>query len=196
MTKATFGNAASAAMGNVNGPGKPKWKVSRTRYAISLIALVLVGFVFAAFALGHIGNYEVISNSMAPTLFKGDRVIVDQRPHLTTVGGDVVALRDPENPVNLMTKRIVAVEGQTVEVIDGHLNVNGKPWAPPGLPTARIETKRTREPMTVPKDQVFVVGDNVNNSEDSLVFGSISAESVKGKLLFIYWPPSRMGRVH
>ncbi|MBM3333984.1 signal peptidase I [Candidatus Sumerlaeota bacterium] len=183
-------------MGNVSGADKPKWKVSRTRYIVSLAILVVVGFVFAAFALGHIGNYEVISNSMAPTLLKGDRVIVDQRPSLVTDVGDVVALKDPENPVNLMTKRIAAVAGQQVEVINGLLHVNAKPWAPPGLPATRIEAKRPHGPMTVAKDEVFVVGDNINNSEDSLVFGPVSADSVKGRLLFIYWPPSRMGRVH
>jgi signal peptidase I len=174
---------------------KPKRKVSRLRYAISLVVLVIVLLVYAGFASGRIGNYEVISNSMLPTLRKGDRVLVDQRHNHVPADGDVIALEDPEDTRGFLTKRIGALSGQTVEISEGFLLVDGKEWAPPGASPVPVPPDRHVDALTLGEEQVFVLGDNVQNSEDSLAFGPVSTKSIKGKVLLIYWPPARMGRV-
>jgi len=187
--------AVASANIPVSGESKPKRKVSRLRYVISVIVLGLVTFVYAALALGHIGNYEVISGSMLPTLHEGDRVLVDQRYHSTPAVGDVVVLTDPESPGELLTKRVAATAGQTVEIADGFLLVDGKKWAPDGLPPTRLSGDRQLQRTTIGEGEVFVLGDNVQVSEDSLAFGPVPVRSIKGRLLFIYWPPSRIRRV-
>jgi len=154
--------------------------------------LGVVGLVFASFALGHIGNYEVISNSMAPTLLKGDRVLVDQRPHYAPAVGDVVVLNDPESPRQLLTKRVAAAAGHTVQIATGYLLVDGKKWAPASLPSPPIPDRQLPR-TTIGKGEIFILGDNIENSEDSLAFGPVAVASVKGRLLFIYWPPNRIG---
>jgi len=174
---------------------RPRRKVSRLRYAASLVALALVALVFTAFALGHIGNYEVISNSMAPTLLKGDRVLVDQRPYYVPSVGDVVALEDPEAPGSLLTKRVAAVGGQTVEIVDGYVVVDGRRWAPPGRKPSQVSPESRLNKVKLGEGEIFVLGDNSGNSEDSLFFGPVPASSVRGKVLFIYWPPGRVGKV-
>jgi len=179
----------------MNGEAKPKRRISRLRYAISLVVLVVVLLVYAGFASGRIGNYEVISNSMLPTLRKGDRVLVDQRRAYVPADGDVVALADPEDTGAFLTKRIGALSGQSVETSDGYLLVDGKKWAPPGVSPVPVPSDRQLDALELGMNQVFVLGDNVENSEDSLAFGPVPAKSIKGKVLLIYWPPSRMGRV-
>lgn len=187
--------AESLAKTEAAAESRPKRKVSRQRYAISVVVLAVVALVYAGFATGHVGNYEVISNSMAPTLLKGDRVLVDQRPHRIATPGDVIVLNDPESSGQLLTKRVAAVEGQKVEIAGDYLVVDGERWAPGELDPIPLSPDRQLRRMTIGKDEVFVVGDNIDNSEDSLVFGPVPAQSVKGKVLFIYWPPARAGRV-
>lgn len=182
-------------MSAMEGKTKRKRTVSRLRYAVGVVVLGVVGLIFASFALGHVGNYEVISNSMAPTLLKGNRVLVDQRPHYVPAVGDVVVFDDPESAGNLLTKRVAATAGQTVEIADGYLLVDGHKWAPPEQSLSRVPDGRQMERVELRKDEIFVLGDSLGNSQDSVEFGPVAARSVKGKVWFIYWPPARVGRV-
>jgi len=174
---------------------KPRRKVSRLRYAVGVVVLGVVGLIFASFALGHVGNYEVISNSMAPTLFKGYRVLVDQRPHYVPQVGDVIVFEDPETAGDLLTKRVAATAGQTVEIADGFLLVDGREWAPPKQSPSRVPPDRHMERVKLRKGEVFVLGDSLENSEDSVEFGPVATKSVKGKLWLVYWPPGHVSRV-
>jgi len=175
---------------------KSRRRVSRLRYAISIVVLALCGLVYAGFATQSLVSYEVISGSMAPTLLKGDRVLVHQWRGYQPVVDDLVALVDPEDERDfLLTKRVAAVEGQTVEIAGGYLYVDGEKWAVPGRQPMPVPPDRHLAPLTIGRGEVFVLGDNVENSEDSLAFGPVKADTVKGKVLFIYWPPSRMGKV-
>jgi signal peptidase I len=187
--------AAALAKTEAASDSKPRRKVSRLRYAISIAMLGVVGLAYVGLASGRIGNYEVISNSMAPTLVKGDRVLVDQRLHYSPAIGDVVVLADPQNSGELLTKRVAAAAGQTVEVVDGYFMVDGKKWMPSDLPPTALSSDRQLQRTIIGEDEFFLVGDNIDNSEDSLAFGPVSARSVKGRLLFTYWPPARIGRI-
>jgi signal peptidase I len=178
--------------------GRPKRKrkrISTLRYVVGGVALLILGLIWASFASGRVGNYEVISNSMAPTLVKGDRVLVDQNPQYTPEVGDVVALGDPKGSLEMLTKRVAAVAEQVVEIQDGYLLVDGKKWAPPGMAAIRMPTERHMLRTEIRPGEVFVVGDESEVSEDSVEFGPVGAFSVKGRLWLLYWPPSHLGRV-
>jgi signal peptidase I len=86
-------------------------------------------------------------------------------------------------------KRVVALPGETVEVRQGQVYVDGRrliePYLPPGTSTANLTTTK------IPPDQIFVLGDNRSNSSDSRVFGPIRRASVVGRAIATVWPPGR-----
>ena len=88
-------------------------------------------------------------------------------------------------------KRVVGVEGDTVEGRDGEVLVNGEPvdegYLPGGFETEPFP------PIEVPDGMIFVMGDNRANSDDSRSFGPIPAENVIGRALLLVWPPSEIG---
>jgi signal peptidase I len=174
---------------------KRKPTISRTRNVIGFFSLGVLAIVFGSFALGEVGNYEIVSDSMAPTLVKGDRVLVNQHGSGDIRVGDVIALEDPEQPGGLLTKRVAAVGGQRVVIVGNYVLIDGKRWAPPGRAPRPVLDDLPYRRVTVGDDQIFVLGDNVGKSEDSLYFGPVPAESVRGKLIMKYWPPEHAGLI-
>jgi signal peptidase I len=141
------------------------------------------------------------SNSMDPTLHIGDRLLVDkvsyrwQPPHR----GDVVVFAPPPQLTRLgyetgqaFIKRIIGEPGQTVEVVQGQVLVDGQPLQEPYIlePPAY-----TLNPVTVPPRQVFVMGDNRNDSNDSHVWGGLPQQNIIGRARFRFWPLDRLGSV-
>ena len=125
----------------------------------------------------------VSGDSMYPTLHSGDRVIYNRRT-ADYKAGDVIVLKRPDGEE--FVKRIVAVAGDTVNIQNGKVYVNGEEEKLDG-PVG--ETKASDEgdveyPVTVQDDQVFVLGDNREVSEDSRMFGAVSLDDVKGKIVW------------
>lgn len=133
---------------------------------------------------------------MVPTIMPGDRVFADMlsfrfRPPRR---GEVVVVKVPPQVVaesDIFIKRVVAVAGQEVQVVNGKLYVDG---------TEAIERYvANRDPrqqfplVRVPESTVFVMGDNRPNSKDSTFFGPIRHDHVLGRAVFTYWPPGRIG---
>jgi signal peptidase I len=194
-----------------------------------LIALFLRAFVVEAF--------KIPSGSMIPTLQVGDHIFVNKfiygvRVPFTNIKfgmeyrkprrGEVIVFIYPKEPDKDFIKRIVAIEGDTVEVRDNQIFINGV-----GVPrshvdgdckyedfvedTARWEERRceawiedvngnhyttvydknggvhSTRPVTVPKDSVFVMGDNRDNSHDSRFWGFVPFDLIKGKAMIIWW---------
>jgi signal peptidase I len=168
-----------------------------------LLALVIRTFVVQAF--------KIPSGSMLPTLQIGDHILVNKfvfGPRLEvpltqlSLGhlpglrkprpGDVVVFIYPQDRSKDFIKRVVAVEGQTVEVRDRKLYIDGHP-----VPDPHAHFTPRREgmvasgdnfgPFTVPKDHVFVMGDNRDQSYDSRFWGPVPLEDVKGLATVIYW---------
>jgi signal peptidase I len=126
--------------------------------------------------------------SMEPTLTTGEYVILNRLSYRfgTPQRGDIIVFHPPTAPSEEYIKRVIGLPGDEVEVRDGTVYVNGQP-----LDETYLSTK-TNYPGTwiVPAGQLFVLGDNRNNSQDSHEFGTISMDTVVGKAVVVYWPPT------
>lgn len=172
-----------------------KETISWAKYIISalLIALFIVNFV------GRIA--VVVGPSMEDTLQNGDRLVTEKLTQRfgKFKPGDIVTIYAPEfihKEGNTIIKRVIAVEGDTVEIKDGNVFVNGKllnePYLKEGAIT-RVDNVENSK-LTVPKGQIFVMGDNRLNSSDSRIHGPFKVENVTGKAIFRIFPFSRIGK--
>lgn len=139
---------------------------------------------------------RVESISMQPTLFPGDYVIVNKlayRFNHTPERGDVIVFRYPPNPEAIpYIKRVIALPGDQVHVAGGKVFVNGQQVIEPYL---TVTTNRGGD-WSVPADQLFVMGDNRNNSSDSRSWGFVPFENIIGRAEVIYLPPQHWALLH
>lgn len=173
--------------------GGGRKRISATRWMLTSLFLVPVGLLWIALLTGKLRTFEVVSASMDPALAKDDRVLVFTGRLPADLRGRVVAFKPPPGQEgDLLTKRVVAEEGDTVSVKNGNLYVDatGDP-----LPGPEILNHRGRRQWEVPAGQVFVVGDNRNNSLDSREYGPIPRDSVIGVVSFRVLPVGKFGRV-
>jgi len=161
------------------------------RMTVVLGLFVVTGFIFILIQAGDVGFYQVPTNSMVPTFYPGDHIVGMRQDDYRR--GDVVVLTDRRFPGDFLTKRIVALPGDTVAVEGRQLYVNGIPIAEPYIPEPM---EFSMGPITVGRDEVFVLGDNRNASEDSSEWGrGLPMEDIAGKVVYIYRPAERRGRV-
>ena len=158
------------------------------------LALVVVVFLFS-----FIFRVVTISGpSMNSTLWDGERVIVSKFLYTPKVGDVIVfSLPGEKDPY---IKRVIALEGQTVDFdpLTATLMVDGKTVAEPYInePMNDMPLWYTGNfPLTVPEDQIFVMGDNRNHSYDSRRFGCISTEIIVGRAYFIIFPFDKAGKI-
>lgn len=154
-----------------------------------VIAVILAFGIIRPFI---IQPYAIPSGSMEPTLLVGDKLFVNKFIYRfkPIQRFDVIVFKYPHNPKVDYIKRVIALEGETVQLVDGRVYINGQP----------IEENHQMYPsydnfgpVNVPKGKLFVLGDNRGNSEDSRYFGFVPVENVLGKAILIYWPPRRIG---
>ena len=164
-----------------------RWRVARSwggpvSWVVVIVSAVVVIVLVRMFALDW---HPVTSDSMAPTVERGDIVVVDKLSrHLDDVGrGDLVTFASPVDgkPV---AKRVVAVAGDTVAIDDAVLVVNGLRVSEPYVDHDRIDGTFFG-PVTVPGGHLFVLGDNRFGSVDSRVYGPISSATVTGRILWV-----------
>jgi signal peptidase I len=127
--------------------------------------------------------------SMAPTLEDHDRLIVNKLVY--EIGeprpGDIVMLYYPLNPDKMFVKRVIAKEGDTVRIVDGHVYVNDVPLHDDYVP----EEFRSHDdwgPSVVQQGYYFVMGDHRNNSSDSRHWGPVPKKYIVGKVKLRWWP--------
>lgn len=146
--------------------------------------------------------YEIPSGSMEETIQAGDMVFAEKLSYYfrDVQQGDIITFHDPLSPGRELIKRVVAVGGQTVDINDedGLVYVDGVALDEPytnGLPTYTLDNSvaNVTFPYTVPEGQLWVMGDNRTNSQDSRYFGSIEESSVTGHGVLIYWPLDHFG---
>ncbi|MCX6646766.1 MAG: signal peptidase I, partial [bacterium] len=90
-------------------------------------------------------------------------------------------------------KRVIGLPGDIVEVLEGEIYVNGE--ALRENYQTRVPNYNHYGPITVPPGEVFVLGDNRSNSQDSHVIGTIPIRNIEGRAEIVFWPPSRMGLI-
>ena len=175
------------------------------------LALLIKTFLVQAF--------YIPSESMEPSLGVGDRVLVNKVVyHLHPPRrGDIIVFEEPHpgnepdrnvfeafwhwltqglgvsaSPERDFIKRVIAVPGETIEVKQGRLFINGRRLAEPYL--SAPADRRDYPPTKVPPDNLFVMGDNRTNSNDSRFgLGFIPYDKVVGRAFVVIWPPSRVG---
>jgi signal peptidase I len=173
--------------------------VEAALWALAL-TLFLRAFVVQAF--------RIPSASMQDTLLIGDFLFVNKFEYgpkipFTSIRlpglhpprrGEVIVFQFPQDPTKDFIKRCVATEGQTLEIRDKALSVDGQrleePYAIHSDPTVRPAGYDYRDnygPFTVGEDQLFMMGDNRDNSNDSRYWGPLDMNLVKGRAMFIYW---------
>ena len=180
---------------------------SKTREYIEslLIAVIIALFVRSIF----IQAYKIPSGSMEPTLLIGDHLLVNRLSYVVkvpyfdnviyTLGkpkrGDIIVFRYPENIKIDFIKRVIATEGDTVEIKDKVIYINGikmtDSWGhyqnTPPIPRDFQLQKTTSAPIQYPKTPVFAMGDNRDNSADSRFWGPVRKEHLVGKALILYF---------
>lgn len=180
--------------------GSPKESKGGMRAVLDFVITILVA-VAAAFCLRLfvIGVYVVPTGSMLDTIKEGDMLVGEkitlrwQSPQV----GDIVTFDSPIEPGTVLIKRVVAVGGQTIDLRDGKLYVDGVEQDESYTQGKATESLSSlsgsagiQYPYTVPEGTIFCMGDNRTNSLDSRYFGPVSVDAVSSKGLFIYWPLS------
>ena len=160
------------------------------KFLRDFIAPILVGLAVFALFQAMVGSFKVYGSSMLPTIEEGDYIMVSKATYFfhEPQRGDIIVLRSTQNPDSDLIKRIIAVPGDTIEIRDDTVFVNG---------TALVEPYTLEPPHylvfpeEIPSGQYFVLGDNRNNSSDSHRGWTVPRENIVGKAWITYWPPYR-----
>ena len=183
--------------------GKPKSKLQE--YIEAIILAIVIAFFIRTFV---IQAYKIPSGSMKPTLLIGDHILVSKfnygiklpliRSTLLPIGtpkrGDIVVFIYPEDRSKDFIKRLVGVPGDTIEIRDKKILINGLPYKDKHgvyvdhlIIPGSVQPRDNFGPVTVPKQKLFVMGDNRDESYDSRFWGMVDQRDVLGKALIIYW---------
>ena len=163
---------------------------------------ILICAIFVIFTRAFVFQQSKIpSGSMQDTLEIGDYIMVNRyvfSPAPTALEKAILPVRDvkrldvvvfkfPTEPETDYIKRVIALPGETVEVKDGHVLVDGEPideiYVNPTYRKGRNDFERT----TVPPDSYFVMGDHRDRSSDSRIWGFVPRELIKGRAVLIWW---------
>ena len=180
-------------------PDMSERRPSALRQIVEFILTLAVAFLVAqAVRTWVIQPFVVPTGSMLPTIQLSDQVLANKFIYRFTAAhrSDIVVLDDPDGKVTTLIKRVIAVGGQTVDLQNGKVVVNGEALDEPyahGLPSIPLQGSSITFPYKVPADSVWVMGDNRTDSQDSRWFGAVPMSSVHGRAFFIYWPWSRIG---
>jgi len=171
-----------------------------------ILALFVRTFVVQAFKIptGSMENNLLIGDHLlvnkfvfAPTLTRAEDTLLPIDPIRR---GDVLVFKYPEDPERDFIKRVIGLPGETVELKEKKVYINGQPLEEPyvhfmfpvdsssaDLGEGGIDVRRSYGPVTVPEAHYFMMGDNRDNSQDSRYWGFMPRDYVKGKALFVYF---------
>ena len=169
-------------------------------YLVEFIeTLVVFGAVFASIYLFVAQFHKVSGNSMVPTMHNGDYLVTEKVSYRFRApkSGEIIVLKNPRNESQDFIKRIIAVPGDTVEISNGNVLVNGKileeKYLPPSTPTHSGAFLTEGSSVKVGSNQYFAFGDNREHSSDSREWGPVTKEEIVGRALFRYFPVPDVG---
>ena len=169
---------------------------STGRFLFELLEIVLIAFALSWVLRTYVVEARKIpTGSMLPTIQLDDRVIVDKFffkrfDHISP--GDIIVFHPPPSAhaTEDFIKRVVGLPGYKIEIRNHTTYVNGQPLYEPYVVD---QSKNDFAQIVVPKDSVFVMGDNRNNSADSREWGFLPMQNITGRTLFRYWPLDHIG---
>jgi signal peptidase I len=194
--------------------GPPPFKKSLVReYLESIVVAVILALFIRTFV---VQAFKIPTGSMETNLLVGDHLLVNKMVYSPSWGGwerrllpkkdiqrgHVVVFKFPQEPARDFIKRVIGLPGETVEIRNKVVHINGKALdeaayahfleAPlsPGDPEYGVRGENNRDnwgPDTVPPGRLFVLGDNRDNSKDSRFWGFLPEDQVKGRALLVYW---------
>jgi signal peptidase I len=172
---------------------------------------IVIAFVLAMFIRTFIVQaFKIPSGSMRPTLIEGDRILVSKfiygaripltdRLRLPGIRkpqrGDVVVFLYPEDPTRDFIKRLIATEGEAVQIKNGKIYINDQPLDDPKFARNYVNRgpyAKQGDSVVIPPDSLFVLGDNSTSSQDSRYWGFVPERYILGKAFLIYWPLHRI----
>ena len=159
-------------------------------YIIAVISAVIIAVLIRVFIFEP---FIVPTPSMEPTLMVGDKVIINKLAYRfgEVDKGDIIAFHSTTEEGKELVKRAIAVEGDRIVLTSqGEVFVNDEKLAEVYLKPEQGISYLNQEVIIGP-EEIFVMGDNRNNSFDSRYFGMVPEENVFGEFLAVYWPPSR-----
>lgn len=186
---AVSGDAADQGGWQVPHETKPDWKKEVWEWVKIIASAALIAFVLNTFI---IANSKIPSGSMENTIMTNDRVIGSRLSYRLgdPERGDIVIFRFPDNEKIFYVKRIIGLPGETVDIVDGKVYIDGS--------DTPLEEDYLREPMIpeqpmhfeVPEDSYFMMGDNRNYSSDARRWKNtyVKREKIIAKVLFRYFP--------
>jgi len=187
----------------------PKYeKKSQVReWTESIIIALILAMLIRTFI---VQAFKIPSGSMIPTFMVGDRIFVNKyiygaRIPFTNFNlpavrqpkrGDIIVFISPETPKKDFVKRLIATGGQTVEIRDGKIYIDGIVADEPPIRSVYYYNEgdygAEGQVIDVPKDNYFVLGDNSSSSRDSRYWGFVPKKNLLGRVALIYWPLHRM----
>jgi len=190
-----------------SGPGAQGGKSTAREYFESILIAVILALFARTFV---VQAFKIPTGSMEPNLLIGDHLLVNKfvfspgssleralLPKRDIRRGDIIVFKYPEEPDRDFIKRVIGLPGETIELKNKRVHINGspldEPYAhflfPPGAPGAAKpwDLRETFGPVTVPPNQLFMMGDNRDNSQDSRFWGFLPLSYVKGRAVVIYW---------
>lgn len=187
-------------------------KISGGKKTLLIIGIIFFAFIFnplqiiAQSITGYIRSnvvqaYKFPSGSMEPTIQKGDRFLADKAVYKKSIPrrGDLIVFKYPPDPKKEFVKRLIAFGGETVEIKEGRIYINGESCVDAKIKDRyyynRGDYGQINKPVTVPEGAYYVLGDNSASSQDSRYWGFVPSKDVSGKVYKIYWPLNRSGKV-
>ncbi len=156
---------------------------------VEIVVIVAAAFAIALLVQAFLVKpFTIHQVSMRPTLEEGDRILLNRLSYhfRDEARGDIVVFHSPINPDEDLVKRIVAIANDRVAISGGKLYVNGVAQDEPYL--LEQDFRGDMPETVIPAGEVFVMGDNRNNSGDSRLFGPISTDTIIGSAFVVYWP--------
>ena len=179
----------------LSSKNQTSWQDTASDWLVSIIVAVALAFCIRTFL---VEPYMVEGSSMYPTLKNHERLIVDKLSYFVTnpKRGEIVVFRFPKDESRDFIKRVIAVGGDTIEMKNGQVFVNGQALKEDYIYKNDPKGKNisSYRKTIVPEGTIFVLGDNRNNSEDSRFadVGFVPHKLVQGRALVCFWPLGNM----
>jgi signal peptidase I len=174
-------------------PAKARWVSQAGGLLRDVLSTLLPALAIAVLMHLFLAQSTIVyGQSMEPNFFTDQRLIIEKVTYhfRTPQRRDVVVLKDPGGGPIPLIKRVVGLPGERVTVAQGKVYIDGKLLDEPYLAQ---DTEGASRSWIVPPLNIFVMGDNRNNSRDSRYFGPIPLDSVLGHAVFRYWPLNNAG---